>query len=141
MIVEGMVPNAGTTLDWLCNTFYRWTDKEKALGMLLQEAEEAPKGAHGMCFVNALTGTGTPEWNPLEKGSFTNILLQHTREDFARAGIGGDYPGCSRLRESCGSHASGAAGKRYQSIGRLVEIPVSGRNAGRCSWKEGFPCR
>ncbi len=102
-ILEGMVPNAGTTLDWLCNTFYSHLDKEEALKMLLKEAERSPKGAHGMCFVNALTGTGTPEWNPLQKGSFTNILIQHTREDFARAGLEGiirDVAGCVKSVEA-----------------------------------------
>ena len=102
-ILEGMVPGAGTTLDWLCNTFYSHLDKDEALKILLKEAEAAPKGAHGMCFVNALTGTGTPEWNPLQKGSFTNILLQHTREDFARAGLEGiirDVAGCVKSVEA-----------------------------------------
>lgn len=102
-ILEGMVPGAGTTLDWLCNTFYSHLDKEEALKILLKEAEAAPKGAHGMCFVNALTGTGTPEWNPLQKGSFTNILIQHTREDFARAGLEGiirDVAGCVKSVEA-----------------------------------------
>lgn len=96
-ILEGMVPSAGTTLDWLCNTFYGHLNEEEALCMLLKEAEEIPKGAHGMCFMNALAGTGTPEWDPVQKGSFTNILLQHGRGDFARAGLEGiirDVAGC-----------------------------------------------
>lgn len=102
-ILEGMVPNAGTTLDWLCHTFYGHLEKEEALKILLKEAEEAPKGAHGMCFINALTGTGTPEWDFSKKGSFHNILLQHTREDFARAGLEGiirDVAGCVRSVEA-----------------------------------------
>lgn len=101
-ILEGMVPGAGTTLDWLCNTFYGHLDKEEALGVLLKEAVNEPKGAHGMCFVNALAGTGTPEWNLSKKGSFTNILLQHTRGDFARAGLEGmirDVVGCVKCVE------------------------------------------
>ncbi len=96
-ILEGMVPSAGTTIDWLCKTFYGHMDKDEALPMLLKEAGEVPKGARGMRFRNALAGTGTPDWNPMEKGSFTNILLQHGRGDFVRAGLEGilrDVSGC-----------------------------------------------
>lgn len=154
-IVEGMVPNAGTTLDWLCNTFYLWTDKDKALGMLLKEAEEAPKGAHGMCFVNALTGTGTPEWNPLEKGSFTNILLQHTREDFARAGLEGiirDVAGCVKVVEAMlpeqqekGIKVSGGLSKsRFlvgmleDALGRKVSLADESEATAIGAWKSGM---
>ncbi len=102
-ILEGMVPGVGTTLDWLCNIFYSHLEKEEALKILLKEAEKAPAGARGMCFVNALAGTGTPEWNLLQNGSFTNLLLRHTREDFARAGLEGivrDVAGCVKSVET-----------------------------------------
>ena len=130
-ILEGMVPSAGTTLDWLCNTFYGHLDKEEALCILLKEAEEIPKGAHGMCFMNALAGTGTPEWNPMQKGSFTNILLQHGRGDFVRAGLEGmirDVAGCVESveamlpRQSMSLKAAGGLSKSEFLIGMLEDM-------------------
>lgn len=128
-ILEGMVPSAGTTLDWLCSTFYGHLDKEEALYMMLKEAEEIPSGAHGMCFMNALAGTGTPEWNPMQKGSFTNILLQHKRGDFARAGLEGiirDVAGCvesveAMLPERCTALKVAGGLSRSKFLTRMLE--------------------
>lgn len=88
-MIEGMVPSAGTTLDWLCQVFYGFMEKSKRLSILLAEAEMSPTGARGLLFRNALTGTGTPEWDPSARAAFMEIEPRHTREDFARSALEG----------------------------------------------------
>ncbi|MCI8403105.1 MAG: hypothetical protein HFI38_13625 [Lachnospiraceae bacterium] len=101
-ILEGMVLNAGTTLDWLCALFYGHLTKEEALKELIAEAKASETGARGLHFKNALTGTGTPAWDTQVRAEFTGIELRHQREDFVRAGLEGvirDVAACAKSVE------------------------------------------
>lgn len=149
-IVEGMALNAGITLDWLCDLFYGHLAKEERFRKLFEEAELSPKGAQGLLFSNALTGTGTPDWDASARAGFTEIELKHRREDFVRAGLEGivrNISGCVKCVESfvhepgSGIKAAGGLSKSgffvrllSEELGKSV-IPMDDCEAtGRGAW-------
>ncbi len=52
-------------------------------------ADESPPGAGGLGFVPALSGSMTPRWNDLARGSFTGMSMDHGRAEMARAVLEG----------------------------------------------------
>lgn len=74
----------GKALDW-CRTVVASQDVEYEA--LIDEAMTAPPGAGELIFLPYLSGERAPIWDPLARGVFFGLKLQHTREHLLRAVI------------------------------------------------------
>lgn len=80
--VGGPASTTGKALDW-------W--REAVLGRnledwsLLEEAEAAPPGSDRLIFLPYLAGERAPLWDPLARGAFFGLSLQHGRGHLTRA--------------------------------------------------------
>jgi xylulokinase len=52
-------------------------------------AGQATPGSKGLIFIPALSGSMTPRWNDLARGSFTGATMEHGRVEFCRAVLEG----------------------------------------------------
>ncbi|ANZ32489.1 xylulokinase [Staphylococcus carnosus] len=81
----GVTLSAGYSLSWFKREFYPDDSFEK----MLEEAQEAGIGGHGLIFAPYLAGERTPHGDASIRGSFIGISGSNTRGDFARAVVEG----------------------------------------------------
>lgn len=98
----GVTLSAGGSLQWYKNTLghpesavARLTGGD-AYDILVQEAQTAPAGSEGLCFLPYLTGERTPHADPYATGAFVGITPRTTKGHLTRAVIEGV---CYSLRE------------------------------------------
>ncbi|MGD0094835.1 MAG: xylulokinase [Planctomycetota bacterium] len=91
----GVTLCAGGSLQWFRNAL---GEPEGAMArltggdpydLIVQEAQAAPTGCEGLCFLPYLTGERTPHADPLAKGCFIGITPRVTKGYLARAVIEG----------------------------------------------------
>lgn len=102
-ILEGSVLSAGRTVEWFYRTFFPQSQDRYPYEQLENLLEDSVCGAHQLLFRNALTGIGTPDWEPQERASFLGVSAHHTLSDFSRAvfeGIAADVAGCVELLQT-----------------------------------------
>lgn len=91
----GTMQTAGSAYSYARNQFCREEmTKAKELGvsswdLINPMVESSPAGAKGLLFLPYLAGERAPRWNPDASGSFLNIRMYHTREDYMRAVVEG----------------------------------------------------
>jgi glycerol kinase len=85
-IVEAGLLTSGNIYAWFREQFYKDIPEGEYLFQLINEEVKASKvGANGLVLIPHFKGSAAPYWNPLSKGLFFNVSLEHTRGDFARA--------------------------------------------------------
>lgn len=122
-ILEGAVLSAGKSVNWLNRQFFAREDERYPMEHFTAACEQSPAGAKGLIFLPALSGTGTPSWNPTARGSILNIGLEHNKADFARSILEGTV---LQLKE-CIQIISKLTGETYNQIrsaGGITQNPV-----------------
>jgi xylulokinase len=80
--VSGVISTSGKALEWFKNAMGRAdTDYES----LFTDIEELPAGANRLLFLPYLAGERAPIWDPLARGAFIGLTLNHGRKDMTRA--------------------------------------------------------
>jgi xylulokinase len=80
--VSGVISTSGRALEWFTNATGRaGSDYESLFG----EIEGLPAGANRLLFLPYLAGERTPLWDPLARGAFIGLTLNHGRRDMTRA--------------------------------------------------------
>ncbi|GAO76189.1 xylulose kinase [Meiothermus taiwanensis] len=75
--------NAGLALEWVRNMLHlSWEEAYR-------EAQQAPAGCEGLCFLPYLTGERTPHLNPQARGVWAGLRLNHQRGHLMRAALEG----------------------------------------------------
>ena len=84
-VALGAMQAAGGALDW-------WEGVLRAPGLdapdyasLDEAASQAPPGSRGLIFLPYLRGERSPHWNPLARGAFIGLTMNHGRGEMARA--------------------------------------------------------
>lgn len=83
--------NGAATHRWMRDQFFRRENppngvpKEISFREMDDMASKIPLGCRGLIFHPYLQGERTPYWDPLLRGDFLGITMQHTREHFVRA--------------------------------------------------------
>jgi xylulokinase len=77
--------SAAGSLRWFRDAFA----PEMPFEELVREAEDAPPGCDGLLFLPYLTGERTPHPDPLARGAFVGLTVQHTRAHLTRAVLEG----------------------------------------------------
>lgn len=91
----GVALCAGGSLQWFRNALGEpETAMARLLGddpynLIVQQAQAAPVGCEGLCFLPYLTGERTPHADPLAKGCFVGLMPRATKGYLARAVIEG----------------------------------------------------
>jgi xylulokinase len=81
----GATLNAGLSLKWLANNILRTQDYSQ----LDDKAKQIAAGSEGLIFLPYLTGERTPHMDPLSKGMFYGLSLNHTDSHMVRAVLEG----------------------------------------------------
>ena len=85
-ILEASLLTSGSIYRWFTEQFYMGrSNDENPFAAADADATEAPAGANGLILLPYFKGSGSPDWNPLAKGSFLNLSLSTTRGDMIRA--------------------------------------------------------
>lgn len=85
-IVEAGLLTSGNIYAWFREQFYKdLPDDENLFHLINKEVEQSIVGANGLVLIPHFKGSAAPYWNPLSKGLFFNVSLEHTRGDFARS--------------------------------------------------------
>lgn len=98
----GVTLSAGGSLQWFKNALgHPESAVAKEIGtdpydILVQEAQTAPAGSEGLCFLPYLTGERTPHADPTAKGAFIGITPRTTKGHLTRSVIEGV---CYSLRD------------------------------------------
>ncbi len=98
----GVTLSAGGSLQWFKNTLCHPENSVANLiggdvyDLIVQEAETAPAGSGGLCFLPYLTGERTPHADPYATGCYVGITPRTTKAHLARATLEGV---CYSLRE------------------------------------------
>jgi xylulokinase len=80
--LSGIISTSGKALEWvrsLCN------DQNTSFESLLELAGQTAPGAKRLLFLPYLTGERAPLWDPLAKGSFIGLSLNHGKGEMIRA--------------------------------------------------------
>ena len=81
----GVMLSAAGSLRWFKDTFKKELDYDE----LAAGARNIPPGSDGLLFLPYLTGERTPYPDPLARGGFIGITIQHTFEHFCRSVLEG----------------------------------------------------
>jgi xylulokinase len=84
----GATLSAGQSLRWLRDNFFG-LEGEGAYQKMTAWAAEVPPGARRLIFLPYLSGERTPLMDPLARGMFLGLTLQHGRPELARAVLEG----------------------------------------------------
>ena len=132
----GLMSTTGKALQWYKELFYR---RHTSYESLAGTAEFSPPGSRGLIFLPWLSGTRTPSWDPLARGVFLGMSLQHRKEDFVRAILEGVAMGINQFirifREggaepveirACGGQASSNLWNQIKAdvTGLPVKVPL-----------------
>ncbi len=80
--VSGFISTSGKALEWFKNV----TGKSNAsYDSLFEDVAQIPAGANRLLFLPYLAGERTPLWDPLARGAFIGLTLNHHRRDMTRA--------------------------------------------------------
>ena len=83
--LEGVVGTAGGAFRWLRETLFPGTEYAALDAM----GDQAPVGAHGVCFYPHLSGAGSPHWRPDVCGAFVGLTLASSSGDIVRSVLEG----------------------------------------------------
>jgi xylulokinase len=108
--VMGVMLSAAGSLRWYRDTLAPGID----FSDLVAEAMSAPPGSDGLLFLPYLTGERTPHPDPLARGGFVGLTLEHRRAHLTRAvleGVAFGLRDCLELMRSVGlsGHAEARA--------------------------------
>jgi xylulokinase len=81
----GVMLSAAGSLRWYRDAFA----PDRSFEELVREAEGVPTGSDGLLFLPYLTGERTPHPDPLARGAFVGLTVQHTRAHLTRAVLEG----------------------------------------------------
>ncbi len=84
-IALGAMQTAGGALDWLEHLLRPPHLPQPDYASLDEAASQAPPGAQGLLFLPYLRGERSPLWNPLARGAFIGLTMQHGRGELTRA--------------------------------------------------------
>lgn len=84
-VVEAGLLTSGNIYAWFKDQFYKDVQDEVLYETINQEVNESKPGSNGLVLIPHFKGSAAPYWNPLSRGMFFNVSLEHTRGDFARA--------------------------------------------------------
>jgi len=121
-IVGGAMAALGKCLDWV---------REAVVGPgvtheeMIREAIEAPVGADRLLFLPYLAGERAPIWDPLARGVFFGLTLNHKREHLVRA-----------VMESVAYALRHVAEELLEAGARIDETRVCGRQALSEDWNQ-----
>lgn len=127
----GITISAGDSLRWLKDGFAEAEiPVARALEidvfeLLTMEAERVPPGSKGLIFLPYLSGVRTPHLDPLARGAFVGLTMQHDKAYLTRAILEGV---AFAIRDS-------AELIRESGFGSLVEIHASGGGMKSRLWK------
>jgi len=121
-IVGGAMAALGKCLDWVRAAV---TDSRMTHEELIREAMKAQVGADRLIFLPYLAGERAPIWDPLARGVFFGLTLNHKREHLVRAVLEAVAYALRHVAEDL--IASGA---------RIDEIRVCGRQALSEDWNQ-----
>ncbi|MGO2696155.1 MAG: FGGY family carbohydrate kinase [Bavariicoccus seileri] len=79
--------NGGCVLEWLHQTMFQ--DATDFYGLIDDVLNRTEAGANDLQFLPYINGERAPFWTTEVHGSFSNVSITHTREDFLRAIIEG----------------------------------------------------
>lgn len=83
--IMGAIQSAGLALDW----FRKASGSTLSFGELCSEASTVGPGAQGLMFLPHLTGERSPYMDPMSRGAFVGLTLQHGRAHLVRAVLEG----------------------------------------------------
>ncbi|NPV86262.1 MAG: xylulokinase [Anaerolineae bacterium] len=118
----GVMLSAAGSLQWYHDTLAADTSFET----LLAEAEQVAVGSGGLLFLPYLTGERTPHPDPLARGAWVGLTIQHTRAHLTRAVLEGVAFG---LRDSFTLI-------RQAGLGEIKEVRISGGGAKSPLWQQ-----
>jgi len=118
----GVMLSAAGSLQWYHDTLAA----DASFETLLAEAQQAPAGSGGLLFLPYLTGERTPHPDPLARGAWVGLTIQHTRAHLTRAVLEGIAFG---LRDSFTLI-------RQAGLGEIREVRISGGGAKSPLWQQ-----
>ena len=118
----GVMLSAAGSLRWYRDAFA----PDVAFGELVEDAARAPAGSDGLLFLPYLTGERTPHPDPLARGAFVGLTVNHGRAHLTRAVLEGVAFG---MRDMLGLMA--AAG-----LPRASEIRATGGGIRSELWRQ-----
>jgi xylulokinase len=80
--VSGFISTSGKALEWFKNAIGR---AELSYDLLFDEVAKAHPGADRLLFLPYLAGERTPIWDPLARGAFIGLTLNHGGGEMTRA--------------------------------------------------------
>src|SRR3972149_11198318 len=99
----GATLSAGQSLRWLRDNIFR-VEGEGAYQRMTAWAADVPRGARRLIFLPYLSGERSPLMDPLARGMFLGLTLQHGRPELVRAALEGVafscYEACRVLIET-----------------------------------------
>jgi xylulokinase len=101
---------AGGVLAWV-SRILMGDESSEAINRLMVEAAASPPGAHGVCFLPYLDGSGPPDRDPTAWGAWLGLSLKHTRGDIARAAVEGISYGIRYLLETAQGYSGVTVGE------------------------------
>ncbi len=84
-VVEAGLLTSGNIYAWFKDQFYKDVHDENLYATINKDVNESKPGANGLVLIPHFKGSAAPYWNPLSRGMFFNVSLEHSRGDFARA--------------------------------------------------------
>jgi xylulokinase len=118
----GVMLSAGGSLRWHRDTFFPGAPYDQ----LMDSIREIPAGCDGLYFLPYLTGERTPHPDPLARGAFVGLTVQHTLAHMTRAVIEGVSFG---LRD--GFELMKGAG-----VKNISQVRVTGGGAQSPAWRQ-----
>jgi len=80
--VSGFISTSGKALEWFRGSTGRSSADYRDL---FEDIAQIPAGANRLLFLPYLAGERTPIWDPLARGAFIGLTLNHHRRDMTRA--------------------------------------------------------
>ena len=121
-IVGGAMAALGKCLDWVREAVM---DSRMSHEELIREAMRTPVGADRLIFLPYLAGERAPIWDPLARGVFFGLTVNHRREHLARA-----------VLESVAYALRHVGQGLLESGARIDEVRVCGRQAFSEDWNQ-----
>jgi xylulokinase len=121
-IVGGAMAALGKCLDWAREAV---AGSSLTYEELIREAVTAPVGADRLVFLPYLAGERAPIWDPLARGVFFGLTLNHKREHLMRA-----------VLESVAYALRHVAEELLKAGARIDEVRVCGRQALSQDWNQ-----
>ncbi len=118
----GVMLSAAGSLRWFRDTFA----PEVSFDELVAGAELTPAGCQGLQFLPYLSGERTPHPDPLARGAFIGLTLNHTRAHMTRAvleGVSFGLRDCFSLIQNAG-------------MGKVTQIRASGGGVKSKLWRQ-----